>query len=197
MSSPNPVKQETELTAAQLRVMTAALRLFSEHGIGGTSLRMIAAELGVTVAAVYHQYHTKDEIVFAAVESQLRRLEELVNLAEAEPTARRAREALINGIVELTVGVGGSMTAVLNDPAVTGSFSRHAGYRNLLRRMRLVLIGEGDAKEARIRTATLLAALNGTATHPLVSHLDDATLRSELRYLAFRLLPTSSSSQGR
>jgi len=191
VSSANPLRQASEPTAAQGRVIAAALRLFSEHGIGGTSLRMIAAELGVTVAAVYHQYHTKDEIIFAAVESQLRRLEEVVDLAEAEPTAGRAREALINGIVEQTIGVGGSMTAVLNDPAVTGSFRRHAGYRDLLRRMRMVLMGEEATKEARVRTATLLAALNGTATHPLVAHLDNATLRSELLNIAHQLVAPS------
>ena len=113
---------------------------------------MISAELGVTVAAVYHQYHTKDEIIFAAVESQLRRLKDVVDAAESEPTTLRAREALITGIVELAIGVGGSITMVLNDPAVTGSFSRHGGYRELLRRIRSVLMGEANTKESRIQS---------------------------------------------
>ena len=60
------------LSAAQTRVITAALDLFSRHGVGGTSLQMIADEIGVTKAAVYHQYNTKDEIVLAAAESELR-----------------------------------------------------------------------------------------------------------------------------
>ncbi len=188
MTPAEPVKEDAEPTAAQWRVINAALKLFSEHGIGGTSLRMIAAELGVTVAAVYHQYHTKDEIIFAAVESQLRRLRAVVEMAEAEPTSKRARQALISGIVEMAIGVGRSMSAVLNDPAITGSFSHHVGYRNLLRRIRMLLMGE-DTREARIRTATLLAAINGTATHPLVAHLDDNTLRSEVLNLAHQLLP--------
>ncbi len=196
MSSPNPLRKDTDPTTAQQRVITAALKLFSEHGVGGTSLRMIATELGVTVAAVYHQYHAKDEIISAAVASQLRRIEEVLDVAEAESTAERAREALINGIVDLTIGVGGSMTAVLNDPAITGSFSRHAGYRELLRRMRMILMGEESTKEARVRTAVLLAALNGTASHPLVAHLDNATLRSELLNIAYQLLPPPSSDPG-
>jgi AcrR family transcriptional regulator len=197
VSSPNPLKKDADLTTAQQRVITAALKLFSEHGVGGTSLRMIATELGVTVAAVYHQYHAKDEIISAAVESQLRRIEEVLDLAEAEPTAEQAREALINGIVDLTIGVGGSMTAVLNDPAVTGSFRRHPGYNELLRRMRVILMGDEGTKEARVRTAILLAALNGTASHPLVAHLDNATLRTELLNLAYGLLRPSSRSSGR
>lgn len=88
------------------------------------------------------------------------------------------------------------MTAVLNDPAITGSFSRHAGYRELLRRMRMILMGEESTKEARVRTAVLLAALNGTASHPLVAHLDNATLRSELLNIAYQLLPPPSSDPG-
>jgi AcrR family transcriptional regulator len=187
VSSSKPAK-DAEPTAAQWRVITAALKLFSEHGIGGTSLRMIAAELGVTVAAVYHQYHTRDEIIFAAVESQLRRLKEVVDMAETEPSSRRARQALIDGIVDLTIGLGRGMSTVLNDPVVTGSFSHHPGYRDLLRRMRVVLMGEDSTREARTRTATLLAAIIGTATHPLVAHFDDETLRSELLNIAHQLL---------
>ena len=45
---------------------------------------MIADEIGVTKAAVYHQYKTKDEIVLAAAESELGRLEAVVEVAETE-----------------------------------------------------------------------------------------------------------------
>ena len=69
----------TPPSAAQLRVITAALELFTRHGVGGTSLQMIADEIGVTKAAVYHQYRTKDEIVLAAAESELGRLEAIVD----------------------------------------------------------------------------------------------------------------------
>src|SRR5436190_21741277 len=109
VTSSKPARAGAEPTAAQSRIIAAALKLFAEHGIGGTSLRMIASELGVTVAAVYHQYHTKDEIIFAAVETQLRRLGEVVDYAETEPTPTRARNALIDRVVELTMGVGRSM----------------------------------------------------------------------------------------
>jgi AcrR family transcriptional regulator len=47
-------------TAAQTRVLDAALDLISEHGVSGTSLQMIADAVGVTKAAVYHQFKTKE-----------------------------------------------------------------------------------------------------------------------------------------
>ena len=62
-------------SAAQTRVVTAALGLFARHGVNGTSLQMIADELGVTKAAIYHQFPTKDEIVIAAVEVELVKVE--------------------------------------------------------------------------------------------------------------------------
>jgi AcrR family transcriptional regulator len=188
MSSAETISQAAEPTAAQQRVIAAALKLFAEHGIGGTSLRMIASELDVTVAAVYHQFHTKDEIIFAAVESQLRRLKAVVESAESQPSRKRGRDAFITGLVELTIGVGRSMSAVLNDPAVTGSFSHNAGYRDLFHRICILLMGEPTNRESRARVATLLAALNGTATHPLTAHLDDDTMRNELLTLAHQLL---------
>src|SRR5215216_3806867 len=52
----------------QLRTVRVALELFAIHGVGGTSLQMIADALGVTKAAVYHQFPAKDSIVIAAIE---------------------------------------------------------------------------------------------------------------------------------
>ncbi len=71
-------------SAAQVRTVTAALALFAEHGVSGTSLQMIADAVGVTKAAIYYQFRTKEAIVVAAVEAELRRLEEALDAAEAE-----------------------------------------------------------------------------------------------------------------
>ena len=72
------------VTAARTRIIEAALVLFAEHGISGTSLQMIADQIGVTKAAVYHQYNTKDEIVLAVAGIVLARLDAAVTAAEAE-----------------------------------------------------------------------------------------------------------------
>jgi AcrR family transcriptional regulator len=184
------VKHGPEPSEAQWRVINAALKLFAENGVGGTSLRMIAAELGVTVAAVYHQYNTKDEIIFAAADSELRRLEAVVEAAEAEPTARGARDSLVTGMVDLTVaGTGRRVSTVLSDPLVAASFHRHARFLALIPRMRRILMGEGTSRGPRVRTATLIAAINGASTHPFVADLDDHTLRRELLQIAHLLLP--------
>ena len=71
-------------TAAQTRVMNAALKLIAERGVSGTSLQMIADEMGVTKAAVYRQFRTKEEIVIAITEREMSKLEDALEAAEAE-----------------------------------------------------------------------------------------------------------------
>src|SRR5262245_58432721 len=95
--------RSTSYTAAQTRIIEAALALFAEHGIGGTSLQMIADAIGVTKAAVYHQYPTKDEIVLEVAQVVLAGLEAAVRAAAAEPSRARAREVLITAMIDLAV----------------------------------------------------------------------------------------------
>ena len=61
----------TTYSAAQKRVIAASLDLFGTHGVSGTSLQMIADAIGVTKAAVYHQFKSKDDVVIAVAETEL------------------------------------------------------------------------------------------------------------------------------
>ena len=47
------------------RILDAALDLFIAQGFDGTSLRQIAAQLGVTKAALYYHFTSKDDILMA------------------------------------------------------------------------------------------------------------------------------------
>ena len=165
-----------------------ALELFTQHGVAGTSLQMIADGLGVTKAAVYHQFNTKDEIVLAAAEVELAKLESVVYAAETQPSSKQARNALIEGIVDLTVDRRRTVNTILSDPVVVGFFVEHETWRDVMHRLRRLLIGEDAGPEARVRTAMLVAAISGAATHPFVADLDDDVLRVELLRLGRRFL---------
>jgi AcrR family transcriptional regulator len=149
---------------------------------------MIADEIGVTKAAVYHQYKTKDEIVLAAAESELGRLEAVVEVAEGESSPKRARDSLIAGIVDLAIDRGRSASTILSDPVIVGFFADHAAFRDVMQRLRHILVGDDTAPETRIRTAMLIAAISGAIMHPFVADLDDDVVRAELLRLARRFL---------
>ena len=55
-------------------------------------------------------------------------------------------------------------------------------------RMNRLLMGNEPGPDGPARTATLIAAISGAAVHPLVSGLDDDTLRAQLLQLAKRFL---------
>ena len=183
-------------SAAQARIISAALELFARNGVGGTSLQMIADTIGVTKAAVYHQYNTKDEIVLAAAEAELERLEAIICTAEAEPSRVRARRTLVTGMIDLAVAHRRTVSTILNDPVIVRFFAEHESFHHIMDRMSRVLMGDDIGHEARVSTAMLTAAISGTVMHPLVTGLDDETLRSQLQQLAVRLLPAMKVKPG-
>jgi AcrR family transcriptional regulator len=177
---------ESKLTAAQARVVAASLELFAQHGVGGTSLQMIADEVGVTKAAVYFQFKTKDEIVLAAAEDELARLKAVVDAAEAESSPARRREVLLARIVDLSVDRRRTVSVILSDPVVLRFFSNHTDYRDVVGRLTNLLIGRGSGTDGHLQAAMFMAAISGAVMHPMVADFDDETLRTQLLQLVRR-----------
>jgi AcrR family transcriptional regulator len=175
-------------SAAQIRIVKAAVDLFAEHGVGGTSLQMIADALGVTKAAVYHQFKTKDEIVVAVAEAELARLETALDAAEAESDPARARAVLVARIVDLAVERRQMESTLLGDPVLVRFFAQHEPFRRVMNRLYRLLMGDDAGPDARVPAAMLTAAIGGAVMHPLVADLDDDTLRAQLLHLARRFL---------
>jgi len=174
-------------SAPQVRVINAALELFTERGVGGTSLQMIADAIGVTKAAVYHQFKTKDEIVLAVAEAELSRVEVAIEFAEAERDPNDARDVLLARIVDLAVERRHMESTLLTDPVIVRYFAHHSPFQQVMDRLYRILMGEAD-EEARVPAAMLTAAIGGAVMHPLVADLDDDTLRGQLLHLARRFL---------
>jgi AcrR family transcriptional regulator len=188
MTSAPALRGAGSYTAAQVRIVDAALALFAERGIGGTSLQMIADALGVTKAAVYHQYHTKDEIVLAVARVVLARLEAAVTAAEAERSRARARRVLVGGMIDLAVERRRWASVLQRDPVMLRFLEEHAPFRRVMERVNRVLMGGAFDARARVEAAILASAVAGAVVHPLVLELDDESLRSELRRQTRRLL---------
>ena len=176
-------------TVAQTRIIEAALDLFAEHGIGGTSLRMIADKIGVTKAAVYHQYNTKDEIVLAVARVVLTGLEAAVTAAKAAPTRWRACEVLVAEMIDLAVERRHMAGVLQRDPVMLRFLEEHDPFRRVMVRVNRLLMGGSSRPQARVRAAMLSSVIAGTVIHPLVLDLDDERLRSQLLKHTRKLLP--------
>lgn len=174
-------------SAAQTRILDAALTLIGENGVGGTSLQMIADTIGVTKAAVYHQFRTKEEIVIALTERELGELEEALEPAEAERSQLRARELLLEGVIDMTVRRRGVASTLQFDPVIVRLLAEHQPFRQFIARLYGVLVGE-EGDDAVVSAAMLSGAIAVGVMHPLVGEIDDDTLRAQLLRLTKRFI---------
>jgi AcrR family transcriptional regulator len=75
------------------KIQEVALELFGEQGYDKTSLREISERLGVTKAALYYHFKTKEEIVSSLFEAAFAGIDELVTwVRDREPTQDNRRE---------------------------------------------------------------------------------------------------------
>jgi len=98
-----PTHSPTHETAAdraaetRTRILDAAIREFSEHGLAGARTEQIAAAAGVNKALLYYYFESKEKLYSAALElvsSRVRDRSMAVFLREASPGERLLRAAL-------------------------------------------------------------------------------------------------------
>jgi AcrR family transcriptional regulator len=178
------------------RLLHEALRLFALHSFAGTSLQMIADNLGVTKAAIYHHFKTRDEILTAVVAPALDELRALIEAAQAQRGASAQADKLLTGFVELTVRHRSLIAMIGTDPGVTHALTAHHEELGVLfgRPMEL-LRGVNSSAAGEVNASLALSGIACTASSPLLAHLDDDTLRQHLlaagrRILGLRPRPT-------
>jgi AcrR family transcriptional regulator len=177
-------------SVAQTRILDAALKLIGEHGVSGTSLQMIADEIGVTKAAVYHQFKTKEEIVIALTERELGGLEEALETAEAEQSQPRARELLLERVIDVAIERRGAASTLQFDPVIVRLLAEHKPFQQFIQRLYSVLVGDGG-DDGQVTAAMLSGAIAVGVMHPLVAEVDDDVLRAQLLRLTRRFMEIS------
>lgn len=175
-------------SVAQRRTVAAALELFAENGVGGTSLQMIADAVGVTKAAIYHQFRTKEAIMVAVVTVELQQLEAALEAVEAAESSLAAREALLDHLIGLAVERRTAVATLQNDPTIVRFLTEHERFRFLWPRLYMALLGDELDQSALVRTAVLAAAISGAVAHPFARAIDDDVLKEELLSIARRLV---------
>jgi len=173
----------------RVRLLETALGLFTEHGVEGTSLQMIADALGVTKAAVYYHFKTKDEITEAVAEPALRELSSMLDRA-AELRRHGAQvDYVLDGLVDLVVRNRVLVAVFCSDPGIAGAVERSLhGEENVMTRLPAMLVGP-DADDATLVAAHVaLAGVAMAGGSPTLAGMDDETLRRHLADAGRRLL---------
>lgn len=171
------------------RLLETALRLFTEHGVEGTSLQMIADALGVTKAAVYYHFKTKDEITEAVAEPALRELSGILDRA-AELRRHAAQvDYVLDGFVDLVVRNRVLVAVFCSDPGIARAVERSLhGEENVLVRLPAMLVGQDADDGTLVAAHVALAGVAMAGGSPAVAGLDDESLRGYLAAAARKLL---------
>lgn len=74
-------------------ILDVALRLMSEHGAAATSMRLLAKECGLNVAAIYHYFESKDALLAAVIDERRyeARIAEIPDLPPHLPPGERLK----------------------------------------------------------------------------------------------------------
>lgn len=91
---PRIARRERRRERSREEIVDAARRVLLRNGIGATTLDAVAKEIGLTKAALYYYYPSKDallfEIIYSAVEAQSRAVHDAVTEAKNGGDALRA-----------------------------------------------------------------------------------------------------------
>ena len=99
-------------------IQRVALCRFTEDGYDKTSLREIAEDLGVTKAALYYHFRTKENILESLISDIAASIDDLVIWVRSEPSTRERRQEMLRRLAALAQsGVGDLMRCVQQNEA--------------------------------------------------------------------------------
>ena len=146
------------------RIQAVALELFAEQGYDKTSLREIAERLGVTKAALYYHFKSKEDIVTSLVEDYFGAIDDLVVWGRTLPKTPESRAEVLRRYYGIVAGASEVFRMLQHNQASVNTLA-HAKNRSELFRERMdavvALLTEPDAPLAsQLRAAVALASVS-------------------------------------
>ena len=168
------------------RLLDEACRLFALYSFAGTSLQMIADHLGVTKAAIYHHFKTRDDILTAVIRPAIAELRTAIEQAQAQRTATARADTMLRGFVDLTVKHRRLISMIGTDAGVTSALQSHPDIAELLQQPAEML--RLDTPDSDVAAAVTLAGIAAAASSPALQFVDDQTMRDQLLGIGRRAL---------
>jgi AcrR family transcriptional regulator len=188
---PRPDQSDT-----RQRILDVALDLFTEQGYDGTSLREIAERLGVTKAALYYHFESKEDILLA-LHMRLHEFgrDALIRMSSEPVTLELWAELLDDLVDQMLTQRHLFLMHQRNELAIEKLHTQthEAEHEDIQNRLRLVLSDPSLPLEHRVRmassvgvvTSALLLSGDAFADH------DDTTLGALIREVLHDVLRTT------
>ncbi|MGK2868320.1 MAG: TetR/AcrR family transcriptional regulator [Mycobacterium sp.] len=185
------------------RLIDAAVALFNQHSFAGTSLQMIADELGLTKAAIYYHFRSREQLLTGVVEPIFRQLEIIVDAAERLRSVSARADAMLCGYAEIAVRHRALVSVLGGDPSVIRQLSTQPGWAELIERQMRLLADVEPGPGGLVKAAVVVGGIAGAVgpawvnidEHDLLGHLVE-TGRRTLGLRAPRRSPAATSTEG-
>jgi AcrR family transcriptional regulator len=169
-------------TDTRSRVQQVALELFAEQGYEKTSLREIAERLGVTKAALYYHFKSKEDIVHSLTDDYHARMDELIEWAKTQPAGEQTRREILDRYVRIVFD-GAEVFRFMEQnkatmQALEHSKDRMARFRGRLDALVELLAGPDAPLRDRVRATSALITASATCMVLWDTNEDPAELRA-------------------
>ncbi len=161
------------------RILAVAGRLFAEHGYDQTSVRDIAAELGVANPSLYHHFASKRELLEELLREPIGRVQDAIEEAARLHGEARTRRVLRGLLGALEVHEGIALTAL---DAAGGSIStQEALARAAIPDVTAILAAAADLHASDLRVIMAVGAIESAVRGLRRESNDAAAFVSALR----------------
>ncbi len=148
----------------RVRIQQVALELFAEQGYERTSLREIAERLGVTKAALYYHFKSKEDIVRSFTEDYFCRIDALIAWGREQPSGQRTAQELLDRYITIVMESGEVFRFLeRNQATIHGTEDgkhRFTQFRPRLAALVEVITGPDAPPRSRIRAAAAIFAVS-------------------------------------
>jgi len=163
-------------------ILAVAKQLFTTHGFSEVSLSMIAKEVGITKAALYHFFENKAAIYVTVVEDVSLAITEAFDAALASSPEETSLADVIEHVIAVAMKEGNVMLRMGKCPIPKDRERMHEDFKMFFQKVGSVL-AHYQVREPKLATHVFLNAVHGYIRW---AHVDeDATdVRTYSEYLA-------------
>jgi len=180
-------------------LLRAAVRVFNQRGATNTSLDDVAKELGITKAALYYYFESKQDMLLACYTMSLDLSDDTIALAHRQGKTGREkleiyiRTVLEEGLSELNPTIGLRQQLVLEPEYLDKLVKRRRLHRDSLRR--LIAEGVKDGTIIECSPVILQSLIAGAHSWIFMSYRHEGTMTpAEVASEVARLLANGFSS---
>lgn len=184
------------------KIQQTAIELFSEQGYEQTSLREIADRLGVTKAALYYHFKTKEEIAASFFDSYAGDVDEICEWGEGQSRNLETRIELVKRYSEVIQSHVPVLKFMYHNQAALSRLDRGSIFRERILRLHNLLVDDDDPLINKLRAWDSLSSLYSAwityrgARHADHDELYDASLAISISLLEANAAGTQSLLPG-